>query len=101
MSTWPKGRVLRVRVNSWMRRTVCAPSCTAWRIMVRLSATAGSCLLRQQQLGAQHDDGEEVVEVVGHARGHLAEGPEPLHLHELVLGLLHALQRPLELGVEA
>ncbi len=43
MSTGANGRMLRVRVNSWMRRTVWAPSCAACRMRVRLWATSGDC----------------------------------------------------------
>src|SRR5437899_1433073 len=40
----------------------------------------------QNELGAPEDRGEQVVEVVGDARRHLAEGAELLGAHELVLG---------------
>src|SRR5262249_58719287 len=40
----------------------------------------------QRELRAAEDRGEEIVEVVRHAGGHLAERAELLGAHELVLG---------------
>jgi hypothetical protein len=40
---WLNGGMLRVRVNSWIRRTVWAPSWAAWRMRRRLWATSGTC----------------------------------------------------------
>ena len=54
-------------------------TCSHWR-------SCGSCDAAQQELGAAQDRGQQVVEVVGDAGGHLAEGAELLGPHELILG---------------
>ena len=54
-------------------------TCSHWRAVGSVDAV-------QQQLGAPQDRGEEVVEVVRHARGHLAQRAELLAAHQLILG---------------
>ena len=41
----------------------------------------------QQRFGVERDRGDRVVDVVGDAAGHLAQHPQPLLLHDRVLGL--------------
>ena len=92
--------MLRVRVNSWIRRTVWAPSWAAWRIMPRLSATSGAWPRARSSSVRSITIAEQIVEIVGHARGHLAQRAQPLDLDELILGLLDPLQRALQLRVQ-
>ncbi len=54
-------------------------TCSHWRAGDRARAL-------EQELRAAQDGGQQVVEVVGHARGHLAERAQLLGAHELVLG---------------
>ncbi len=55
----------------------------------------------EQELRAAQDGGEQVVEVVGHARRHLAERAQLLGAHELVLGGAQLAEGPRALLVEA
>ncbi len=55
----------------------------------------------EQELRAAQDGGEQVVEVVGHARRHLAERAQLLGAHELVLGRAQLAEGPRALLVQA
>ncbi len=64
---------------------------------VQRAAHARLVHLAQQELGPPQDHGEEVVEMVRHAGGELAHGPERFAAHELSLRRLQVVHHALEL----
>ena len=98
-STLGASTCLRLKASSW--RVSTAARVAGLLDLLHLAARRRRQVLAEEQLAVAEDDGEQVVEVVGHAAGQPSDRLHLLGLAELLLGVVPLLHLRAELGVAA